>query len=248
MNISTYYATSHTVLYDQIVAAWDEGLMIIAAVGNNSGSVGYPAKYGDVIGVTATDFTDTRPSWANYGTGVELSAPGVDIKTTDLGGGTKPVDGTSFSAPHVAAAAAMLKEANPSWTNSHVRQALRGSAEFLGSATYYGYGMLDINAAIVYSPLDSLNVDISGPTEIQPGATCRWDAVVGNGTSPYTYRWYNEDGAGGMGSGSSFTTTKDSGNTTDHFKITLKVTDAIGVEGSHEITVYEDSRAMICPL
>lgn len=61
-----------TALFDQIAAAWDEGHVIVAAVGNDSSSVGYPAAYGDVIGVTATNSNDNRPVWANYGTGVEL--------------------------------------------------------------------------------------------------------------------------------------------------------------------------------
>lgn len=246
INISSAFDTSPTVLFDQIAAAWDEGHVIVASVGNDGdNSVGYPAAYGAVIGVTATNSSDNRPTWANYGTGVELSAPGVDIETIELGGGTDIVSGTSFSAPHVAAAAAIIKEVNPSWSNAYVRQALRGSAESLGSSTYYGYGMIDIADASGYSPMDSLTVGISGPTDILPSATCTWFAST-NGTSPYSYSWYNDGGPGGTGSSSSFTTTKDSGNLTDHFTVTLVVVDAIGVTGSKEITVYEDSGASVC--
>ena len=109
INISTGYASSPTALFDQVAAAWDEGIVIVSAVGNDTSSVRYPAAYGDVIGVTATNTSDVRPVWANYGTGVELSAPGTSIRTTDLGGGTDIVAGTSFSSSIVAAAAAVTQ-------------------------------------------------------------------------------------------------------------------------------------------
>lgn len=241
MNISTGYSSSYTSLYDQIAAAYDEGHIIVASTGNSGGSnASYPARYTEVIGVGATDSTDTRPSWSNYGLGLELSAPGVDIKTTDLGGGTDIVDGTSLSAPHVAAAAAILKDANPSWSNLDVRQALRATAESLGSMGYYGYGMIDIDDAIGYSPMDSLTVGISGPTLIQPDATCIWDATT-NGTSPFSYTWYKHGYY--AGTGSSYT---GSAEPYTSFTLEVIVTDYYGIQGSYEITVYENANAKVC--
>lgn len=249
MNMSTGYSSSYTALADQIAGAWNDGLLMVAAVGNNGGSVRYPAAYAQVIGVAATDINNTRPSWSNYGSAVELAAPGVDVRTTELGGGTSVVDGTSFAAPHVAAAAALLKAAEPTWSNADVRDALKETATNLGTGgfdVYYGNGLLDIDAALDYDPTPpvALVVGINGPTEIQPGATCTWDATVSNGTPPFSYTWYN----GGLwgGSGSSYTGSKDSGNITNHFPIEVHVEDAVGATGSHEIEVYEDSGAMIC--
>lgn len=163
----------------------------------------------------------------------------------ELGGGTAIVDGTSFSAPHVAAAAAVIKSANPGWTNADVREALQETAVYLGASTYYGHGLLDIAAAVAYSPPTTLTVDIDGPTLIEPGATCTWWAVH-DGTGPFTYAWYNDGGSGGTGSDSSFTTSKESGNLMDHFSIDLYVEDSLGASGHKQITVYEDSGAPPC--
>ena len=59
-------------------------------------------------------------------------------------------------------------------------------------------------------------------------------------------RWSNDGGPGGTGTGSTFTTSKDSGNPTDHFTKDLYVEDSLGVTGHKQITVYEDSGARIC--
>lgn len=236
----------NTLLLDEIAGASDDGLVLVAAVGNDTAtSVSYPAAYSQVIGVTATNALNDLWVAANSGPEVELSAPGVSITTTELGGGTTVVSGTSAGAAHVSGAAAILEEAHSSWSNSDVRQALRGSATSLGSATDFGYGLIDIEAALDYSPMDSLDVSITGPTEILPGETCTWFAST-NGTSPFTYWWRNDGGAGGTGSGSQFTTEKDAGSNEDHFTIELEVEDYVGVTGSTIITVYEDSMADEC--
>jgi subtilisin len=247
INISTSYPTSYTVLADQIAAAWNEGHVIVASVGNNGGSVGYPARYTQVIGVTATDSFDVRPSWASYGTGVELAAPGVSVPTTNLGGGTVIASGTSFAAPHVAAAAALIKAAHPGWSNTRVREALNRTARNLGSSTFYGSGLIDIPAALAYTPpLPPLNVDIGGPTQILPGATCTWWLASTDGTPPFTYQWYNDGGAGGSGTGSFFTTSKQPGKPGNQFTIELRLRDATGREGTDMIVVSEVAGAPEC--
>ena len=61
--------------------------VIIAGAGNDDASAPfYPAAYPDVIAVAATDQNDTKPVFSNYGAWVDVSAPGVSIRTTFLGG------------------------------------------------------------------------------------------------------------------------------------------------------------------
>ena len=93
-------------------------------------------------------------------------------------------------------------------------------------------------------PPPTLNVSISGPTQIQPGATCTWDAVLGNGTAPYSYTWYNDNMQ--VGSGPEYTGSKDPGNLGDHFPIRVHVTDATNAWGETTIVVYENSAAQMC--
>lgn len=61
--------------------------------------VQYPAAFDNVVAVSATNSSDVLQSGYNYGSFLDLAAPGISIFTTDLGGGYETVNGTSFSAP-----------------------------------------------------------------------------------------------------------------------------------------------------
>lgn len=155
MNLSLGFQNPSTPLTQQIVGAWSEGRMIVAAAGNNNGDpVEYPASLSPVIAVTATDANDNRWFGAARGPELELSAPGVDVPTTKVGVGTVTRTGTSFAAPHVAAAAALLKSHEPFWSTGHIRQRMRETAKPLGSHNQFGYGRLDIRAALDWDPPD----------------------------------------------------------------------------------------------
>lgn len=81
---------------------------------------------------------------------------------------------------------------------------------------------------------------ISGPTLIQPDATCIWDATT-NGTSPFSYTWYKHGYY--AGTGSSYT---GSAEPYTSFTLEVIVTDYYGIQGSYEITVYENANAKVC--
>lgn len=89
-----------------------------------------PARVAEAITVGAVDKTDTKASFSNYGTCVDLFAPGVSItsatRTSDTSTGT--MSGTSMATPHVAGAAALHLATNPAATPAQVRTALIDSA------------------------------------------------------------------------------------------------------------------------
>lgn len=133
----------------ELTLAYNSGGVIVAAAGNNNTDTpNYPAAYEEVIGVGAIDKNDNRASWSNYGVNVELMAPGVSIASTYLDDRYAYASGTSFAAPHVAGVAALLLGKEPSLTPDQVRERLRSTALSLGDSYYYGYGLVNAQAAL----------------------------------------------------------------------------------------------------
>jgi len=89
-----------------------------------------PARVGEAITVGAVDKTDTKASFSNYGTCVDIFAPGVSITSSTFASDTSTgaMSGTSMATPHVAGAAALHLAANPAATPLQVRNALVASA------------------------------------------------------------------------------------------------------------------------
>lgn len=152
--------------------AYNAGVLIVAAAGNSgrpNGSgdtVEYPGKYPTVIAVAATDSTDTRARWSSTGPGVELSAPGVSIKSTYPNDTYATASGTSMASPHVAGVAALLLSATGA-NNATLRDAMTKTAYDLGADgkdNLYGYGLVDAKAALDYLGGGSTTPTNSTPT------------------------------------------------------------------------------------
>ncbi|MBN4056233.1 S8 family serine peptidase [Rhodothermus sp. AH-315-K08] len=130
------------------------GIVVFAAGndGTNSAANGYPASYAPVIAVSASDQSDQLPDWSNYGSWVDITAPGVSILSTVVNG-YDSYDGTSMAAPHVAGVAALLASYAPGLTATEVRQILESSADNIdsqnpGRVGQLGSGRLNAFAAL----------------------------------------------------------------------------------------------------
>ncbi|MFI2208104.1 type VII secretion-associated serine protease mycosin [Streptomyces sp. NPDC020141] len=136
INISqdTANAEKPTPLLEQAVnRALDEGAVVVASAGNEGlgGNVKktYPASYDGVLAVASSDRNNERASFSQSGDFVGVAAPGVDIVTTVPGGGHCADNGTSFSAPYVAAVAALIKSKHKDWTPRQINAQIQQTAE-----------------------------------------------------------------------------------------------------------------------
>jgi thermitase len=142
-------------LQSAVTNAVNAGLMLVAAAGNSgSGFIDSPANCTGVYAVGATDLQDKLASFSNTDTLLitkGLTAPGVDVFTTDAGGGYASATGTSFASPLAAGLAALVWSASPAFSAAQVFAAIRNSADDLGAAgpdRSYGGGRINAYKAI----------------------------------------------------------------------------------------------------
>jgi len=150
-------------------AVRDAGVLVVAAAGNdNTAQLGYPASYDGVIAVSATDFANNRAPYSNYGTRIDVAAPGgntlVDFNADNYKDGilSTLVDdstgirsatfdfyqGTSMAAPHVAGVLALMRAIYPALSPDEVDNLLAAGAMTtdlgpVGRDDMFGFGLID---------------------------------------------------------------------------------------------------------
>ncbi|WP_415839641.1 S8 family serine peptidase [Paenibacillus tarimensis] len=153
INLSFSGSGNSYLLQETIRQAVGRGIVVVAAAGNHADHTSgyYPAMYPETIAVSAINEAGEFASFSNYGTPIDIAAPGERILTTTLEGNYEYHDGTSLAAPYVAGAAALLKLTRPEWSGQEIRSALEHSAKDLGSEgfdVYFGHGLLQIQSAL----------------------------------------------------------------------------------------------------
>jgi len=148
-----YFAT----VIDEATA---RGVVVVAGAGNGTFSpMGLPAVARTAIAVAALDHDDTLAAYStrgpsgHFGLKPELGAPGVGVLTTDLGGGTLAQGGTSIASPHVAGAAALVRQRFPDWSAPRIRDFLITSTNPAPNGYFEsGAGTLSLAAILDEAP------------------------------------------------------------------------------------------------
>lgn len=154
-----------------------KGCIVVFASGNDyASSVAYPANCNpDILAVGAIGITGSRAPFSNYGTKLDIVAPGQNVTTTQINSGyVSGISGTSFACPIVAGVAALVLSINPELTQKQVADILESTAAKCGSYTYttqighpngtwnnqMGYGLVDAYAAALAAQQTLHNQDL----------------------------------------------------------------------------------------
>ena len=175
INLSLGGTVFSQAMQDAITAAWEDDVLVVAAMGNSRGDgnpVNYPAAMNHVLAVSATTNSDTYAFYSQFGGHCDLAAPGGEMSYYHDPAGiysTMPtypvymttqglfftnydrVHGTSQAAPFVSGAAALILSIAPGLTPDAVQSLLEANALDLGPTGWdqdYGWGLLQIDTAL----------------------------------------------------------------------------------------------------
>jgi serine protease len=185
-----------------INAAVNRGTTVVVAAGNENDNVANhsPGNCNNVVSVAATNRTGAKASYSNYGSLVDISAPGGQTSTgtangilSTLNSGTKTpstesyayYQGTSMATPHIAGLAALMKSANASLTPAQIESAIKSNARPLPGACSGGCGAGLADAARTVQAVTGSGGSTGGTTFTSSTAV----AIPDNGsavTSPIT--------------------------------------------------------------
>jgi serine protease len=153
-----------------------QGIVLVAAAGNDGDQVlFYPAAYPDVISVGATDQNDAKASFSNYGSTIDVMAPGVGIYSTLPEGnntyGNK--SGTSMAAPMVSGLVALVKSHFPGMSATQVQQRIENSCQDISAQNPTLNGQIGAGRINAYQTLGNVSIsELNGGTfSIYPNPT-----------------------------------------------------------------------------
>ncbi len=159
INMSFGDKTYSKVLRDVIKYAYSKGVVLVSSAGNSSSSdPHFPSGFDEVICVGASDKNDNIASFSNTGSSIDIVAPGVSVLTTDLDGKYSNKNGTSFSAPYVSSAAALILSKN-NFNNQEIKQILKSTSDDISTSGWdekSGAGRLNVLRALNVSAASAI--------------------------------------------------------------------------------------------
>lgn len=165
INLSLGGPQASSVLKSAVDKANQQGALVVVASGNeNTTRPSYPAAYPNALSVGSTTTSDSRSSFSNYGSTVDIAAPGSDILSTTEKT-YKKQSGTSMASPHVAAGAAVLLGKNPTLTNTQLREILVSTGDSVSGFSNSAVKRMNLVKAL--AAVDGTGAPAPNPSDTQ---------------------------------------------------------------------------------
>ncbi|MCS7240313.1 MAG: S8 family serine peptidase [Candidatus Bipolaricaulota bacterium] len=151
INLSLHAKLSPPVeVIEALRRAWERGVIVVTIAGNDGREgVNLLGRLEFVLTVAATDKADRPAPFSNFGAEVDVSAPGAEIPALFAQGTPGTFSGTSFAAPHVSGALALILSANPKLSGRGAVEVLLRTSENLPSLDHrFGVGLVDAASAV----------------------------------------------------------------------------------------------------
>lgn len=199
LNLSLGVAVEMESIARQLEYAKGAEVVVVAAAGNENRSSPpyYPAAEGSCVMVTAVDSFDVKADFADWGSKVDICAPGTGVRSAFPGGGWALGSGCSFATPLVAGTVALVKSIHPGLDGEHLREqvleAVQGVDLMPANISYQG----GLGSGRLYVPFGLMSpADVEGPAGIAQTASSRLWATPNPAAGAVTIRW-EAPGAGG---------------------------------------------------
>ncbi len=189
------------------------GALVVAAAGNENmehtaSYQDYPADCTNALCVAATDQSDTRANFSDFGAPIDICAPGVGILSTIVAAnGYDAYDGTSMASPVAAGVAALVKSMHPNMTPAQLKERLMATADYIydinpNYVDKLGAGRINAFSATMYDKIPNITiedqlleeVDGDGDGVANPGELVRLKLSLNNYLDPFTgLAWLNAE-------------------------------------------------------
>ncbi len=224
--------------------AYGQGAVLIAAAGNdNVSSQFYPAAYNNVISVASTTTGDAKSGFSNYGSWIDISAPGSAIYSTVPNSGYQIKQGTSMASPMVAGLAGLLKSLNPGLSPADIESCILSTADNIDAANPSYVGDLGAGRINAFEAMNCVSATLNWAPEAAFQATSSVNIIEGQTVTfqdlsiynPTTWSWSFTGGTPSTFNG------QNPGpityNTAGTYAVSLTVTNANGSD-THTETAY----------
>ncbi len=163
INMSWGGANPSQTAINVVNAAFNNGIVLVAAAGNSGhqgNPVFYPAAYNSVIAVANTTTTDAKATSSQYGSWIDVSAPGTQILSTVPFSGYQSFSGTSMSSPLVAGLCGLMLSLNPNLTPTEIKNCLTSSADNIDTQNPNFVGLLGAGRINAYQAMQCVSATV----------------------------------------------------------------------------------------